>query len=153
MALTAGEQAPAFRLQDQDGETHSLEDLRGKKVLLYFYPKDDTHGCTLEAQQFNRLLQQFEHEGIVVLGVSADDARSHQRFRAKYGLEFPLLCDLDASVARAYGAYGEKTSYGRTTMGVKRSTFLIDEEGTVERAWYNVRPDGHPEAVLAEVAP
>ncbi len=153
MALTAGEQAPTFRLQDQDGETHALEELRGQKVLLYFYPKDDTHGCTLEAQQFNRLHQRFESEGIVVLGVSADDARSHQRFRAKYGLGFPLLCDLDAAVAQTYAAYGEKTMYGRTTQGVKRSTFLIDPEGRIERAWYNVRPDGHPEAVLAEVAP
>ena len=153
MALTAGDQAPAFRLEDQDGATHALDELRGKKVLLYFYPKDDTHGCTLEAQQFNQLLERFQSEGIEVLGVSADDARSHQRFRAKYGLQFPLLCDLDASVAQAYGAYGEKTMYGRTTKGVKRSTFLIDPEGRIERAWYNVRPDGHPEAVLTEVAP
>lgn len=153
MALKAGDQAPAFRLEDQDGVTHALDELHGKKVLLYFYPKDDTHGCTLEAQQFNQLLERFESEGIVVLGVSKDDARSHQRFRAKYGLRFPLLCDLDASVAQAYGAYGEKHMYGRTTQGVNRSTFLIDGDGRIERAWYNVRADGHPEAVLTTVAP
>ena len=152
MPLTAGEDAPAFRLEDQDGSTYALSDLSGKKVLLYFYPKDDTRGCTMEAQQFNELLRRFEDQGIVVLGVSADDARSHQRFRAKYGLRFPLLCDEGAQVAKAYGAYGERHSFGKTVEGVKRSTFLIDESGRIERAWYDVRPDGHPEAVLGSLS-
>ncbi|MFZ0214969.1 MAG: peroxiredoxin [Candidatus Dormiibacterota bacterium] len=151
MPLTAGVEAPLFRLEDQDGNTYALAELSGRKVLLYFYPKDDTRGCTMEAQQFNELLRRFEDGGIVVLGVSADDARSHQRFRAKYGLRFPLLCDTGAEVAKAYDAYGERHSFGKTVVGVKRSTFLIDEGGRIERAWYDVRPDGHPEAVLAEV--
>jgi peroxiredoxin Q/BCP len=152
MELTPGTAAPDFRLEDQDGTAVSLSDFKGRKLVLYFYPKDDTRGCTLEAQQFNQLLGRFDDQNVAVIGVSADDARSHRHFRAKYGLTFPLLCDTDTTVARAYGAYGGRTSSsGGTVEGVLRSTFLIDENGTIEQAWYQVSPDGHPEAVLTEV--
>ena len=151
MALEPGDDAPDFDLVDQDGKAVSLAGLKGGKVLLYFYPKDDTPGCTKEACQFNDSLQRFKDQSVTVLGVSADDAASHQRFIAKYSLGFPLLVDEGAETAKAYGAYGEKTFMGRTSVGIKRSTFLIDEQGKIERAWYNVRADGHPEAVLGRL--
>jgi thioredoxin-dependent peroxiredoxin len=152
MKLTAGQAAPDFRLEDQDGNEVSLADFRGRKLVLYFYPKDDTRGCTIEARGFNHLLGRFEDQNVAVIGVSSDDARSHRRFRAKYGLSFPLLCDTEAEVAKAYEAYGERVSSdGTTVVGVLRSTFLIDEEGMIAQAWYEVTPDGHPEAVLTQV--
>ncbi|HZD00738.1 MAG TPA: thioredoxin-dependent thiol peroxidase [Actinomycetes bacterium] len=149
--LEPGATAPSFSLPDQDDRPVSLEDLKGSKVLVYFYPKDDTPGCTKEACQFNDNLHAFQRAGVPVLGISPDDADSHRRFRAKYGLGFPLLSDLDHQVIEAYGAWGEKTLYGRTSVGVLRSTFLIDERGRIERAWYNVKADGHAEQVLAEL--
>jgi peroxiredoxin Q/BCP len=149
--LEPGATAPSFSLPDQDEQLVSLDDLKGGKVLVYFYPKDDTPGCTKEACQFNDNLHAFQRAGVPVLGISADDAESHRRFREKYGLGFPLLSDPDHSVMDAYGAWGEKTSYGRTGLGVIRSTFLIDEQGGIERAWYNVKADGHAEKVLAEL--
>jgi peroxiredoxin Q/BCP len=149
--LEPGAQAPSFSLPDQDGKLVSLDDLKGSKVVVYFYPKDDTPGCTAEACQFNDNLQAFQRTGVPVLGISADDGDSHRRFREKYGLRFPLLSDLDHQVMDAYGAWGEKTLYGRTSVGVIRSTFLLDEQGRVERAWYNVKADGHAEKVLAEL--
>jgi thioredoxin-dependent peroxiredoxin len=149
--LEAGATAPRFSLPDQDGRNVSLEDFKGSKVVVYFYPKDDTPGCTAEACQFNDNLHAFQGTGVPVIGISGDDAESHRRFREKYGLRFPLLSDLDHHVMEAYGAWGEKTLYGRTTVGVLRSTFLIDEEGRIERAWYNVKADGHAEKVLAEL--
>ena len=149
--LKPGDPAPAFRLPDQDGNLVASTDFKGQKVLIYFYPKDDTPGCTKEACQFNDNLQAFERAGIPVLGISRDDAESHQRFRAKYGLRFPLLTDADGSVAQAYGAWGERNIYGTTYTGVLRSTFLIDEQGNIERAWYNVKADGHAARVLAEL--
>ena len=152
MELQPGQPAPDFGLQDHDGNLVQLADFRGRKVVLYFYPKDDTRGCTIEARQFNDLLRHFEGQNVAVLGVSADDATSHRRFRAKYGLTFPLLCDTDFTVAQAYGAYGERQSAsGETVTGILRSTFLIDEQGAIEQAWYRVSPDGHPEAVLAHL--
>jgi thioredoxin-dependent peroxiredoxin len=152
MALTSGQPAPDFQLQDQDGTTVSLDSFRGRKVVLYFYPKDDTPGCTVEACQFNDSLSRFHDQDVAVLGVSADDADSHQRFRAKFGLGFPLLVDTGGEVAKAYGAWGEKRYGDRTFVGVLRSTFLIDEQGRIEKAWYDVKPDGHPEAILTGLA-
>ncbi|MCK4177681.1 thioredoxin-dependent thiol peroxidase [Aciditerrimonas ferrireducens] len=150
--LQAGQPAPPFTLPDQDGNPVSLADFAGRRVVVYFYPADDTPGCTTEACQFNDNLTAFERAGVTVLGISPDGAERHQRFRAKHGLRFPLLTDADHQVMAAYGAYGEKTLYGRTTLGVIRSTFVVGPEGTVERAWYNVRANGHAEKVLAALA-
>ena len=149
--LAPGDQAPPFTLPDQDGNPVALDDFRGRKVLVYFYPADDTPGCTKEACQFNDNLAAFQAAGVPVLGVSPDNAASHQRFRNKYGLRFPLLTDADHAVLDAYGAWGEKSRYGRTSVGVLRSTFLVDEQGRVERAWHDVKADGHAAAVLAEL--
>jgi peroxiredoxin Q/BCP len=149
--LEAGAQAPAFTLPDQDGNPVSLEDFKGARVLVYFYPADDTPGCTKEACQFNDNLAGFQAAGVPVIGVSPDDDASHRRFRNKYGLAFPLLTDADHAVMDAWGAWGEKTRYGRTSVGVLRSTFLVDEQGRIQRAWHNVKADGHAAAVLAEL--
>ncbi len=150
MKLQPGDPAPPFRLPDQDGAPVDLADYRGRKVIVYFYPKDDTPGCTTEACQFNDSLGEFEGLGVDVVGISADDGDSHQRFRAKYDLRFRLLTDADNAIAEAYGAYGEKMLYGKPTVGTIRSTFLVDEEGRIERAWYGVRADGHAAKVLEE---
>jgi thioredoxin-dependent peroxiredoxin len=151
MKLQPGDPAPDFSLPDQDGKRVELTGYRGRKVVVYFYPKDDTPGCTKEACQFNDTLGTFEGSGVDVLGISADGADSHRRFRGKYGLRFPLLSDGGNRVGAQYGAYGEKLLYGKPTTGVIRSTFLIDEKGRVQRAWYGVRADGHAARVLAEV--
>jgi peroxiredoxin Q/BCP len=148
--LEQGADAPDFTLPDQDGNLVRLKNLRGQKVVVYFYPADMTPGCTAEACQFNDNLQQFKNAQVAVLGVSPDGAESHRKFRERYGLTFPLLTDADHAVMDAYGAWGEKIRYGKTTIGVLRSTFLVDEQGRVARAWYNVRADGHAEKVLAE---
>ncbi len=149
--LEAGDAAPKFTLPDQDGKDVSLADFAGKSVVVYFYPRDDTPGCTKEACQFNDNLQAFNKAGGAVLGISADPAAKHVKFREKYGLKFPLLTDADHSVMEAFGAYGEKTLYGKKTVGVIRSTFLIDGSGKVARAWYNVKADGHAAKVLEEL--
>ena len=149
--LTEGVQAPTFTLPDQDGNPVSLDDFKGGKVLVYFYPADDTPGCTKEACQFNDNLAGFRSASVPVLGVSPDNAASHQRFIGKYGLQFPLLTDADHAVMDAWGAWGEKTRYGRTSVGVLRSTFLVDEQGQVERAWHNVKADGHAATVLTQL--
>lgn len=148
MTLSPGDEAPAFQLEDQDGATVSLADFSGRKLVLYFYPRDLTPGCTTEACQFNDALPQFAAKDAAVVGISADTAASHQRFRAKYGLTFPLLVDAGAEVAKAYGAYGEKKFMGRTSVGVKRTTFLIDEQGRIEKTWYKVSADGHAASIL-----
>ena len=149
--LEEGAQAPTFTLPDQDGNPVSLDDFKGSRVLVYFYPADDTPGCTKEACQFNDNLAGFQAAGVPVLGVSPDNAASHQRFRNKYGLRFPLLTDADHAVMDTWGAWGEKTRYGRTSVGVLRSTFLLDEHGRVERAWHNVKADGHAASVLTHL--
>jgi peroxiredoxin Q/BCP len=149
--LEAGAKAPSFTLPDQDDKQVTLSDFAGQRVIVYFYPKDDTPGCTAEACQFNDNLAAFERAQVPVLGISPDKAASHQKFRAKYGLDFSLLSDPDHKVMERYGAWGEKTMYGRTTTGVIRSTFVIDEKGKVARSWYNVKADGHAAKVLAEV--
>jgi thioredoxin-dependent peroxiredoxin len=150
--LAAGDVAPPIVLPDEQGVTVSLSQYAGQRVVVYFYPKDDTPGCTKEACQFSDLLSQFAGLGVDVLGISRDSAASHQRFRDKYGLTIKLLTDADHEVMEAYGAWGEKQNYGKTTMGVIRSTFLIGADGTIERAWYNVRADGHAQAVLVALS-
>lgn len=145
--VNEGDLAPEFTLPSDDGSTISLSDLRGKKVILYFYPKDDTSGCTTEACEFRDALPRFEEEGAVVLGVSPDSVSSHVKFKEKYDLNFPLLADEDHEVAEAYGVWKEKSMYGRKYWGVERSTFLIDEEGKIRSAWRKVRPKGHAEKV------
>ena len=149
--LEEGAQAPTFTLPDQDGNPVSLDDFKGARVLVYFYPADDTPGCTKEACQFNDNLASFQAAGVPVIGVSPDDAASHQRFRNKYGLRFPLLTDADHSVMDAWGACGEKTRYGRTSVGVLRYTFLLDEQGLVEHVLHNVKADGHAAKVLTQL--
>lgn len=147
--MEAGEAAPDFTLKDADGKNVSLSDFRGRDVILYFYPKDDTPGCTKEACGFRDAWTELQERGAVVLGVSADDAASHQRFAAKYRLPFTLLSDPDHKVMREYGAYGEKTLYGKKTVGVIRSTVWIGPDGRVRRHWARV-PDAaeHPDKVL-----
>ena len=150
MKLQPDDEAPAFVLPDQDGAQVDLRSYRGRKVVVYFYPKDDTPGCTKEACQFNDELSAFEGLGIDVIGISADDAESHRRFRGKFGLQFKLLSDPGHEVTERYGAYGEKLLHGKPTTGVIRSTFLVDEDGRIQQAWYNVRADGHAAKVLGE---
>ncbi len=147
--IEAGRKAPAFSLPSSDGKTVSLEDLRGKKVVLYFYPKDDTPGCTKEACAFRDAHREILRTGAAVYGVSPDPVASHQRFRSKHELPFTLLADTDKAVAKKYGAYGEKMMYGKKVVGMIRSTFLIDGAGVVRRVFPKVRVDGHAEAVLA----
>jgi peroxiredoxin Q/BCP len=148
ITLEAGDKAPAFTLKDQDGATHKLADYRGKTVVLYFYPKDDTPGCTKEACSFRDEHDAIEEEGAIVLGVSTDDAGSHQRFRDKYDLPFPLLVDKDAKVATRYGAWGEKTLYGRKMIGMTRSTFVIGPDGKLTKVWKRAKAADHAQAVL-----
>jgi peroxiredoxin Q/BCP len=147
--LTAGTKAPAFTLPNQDGRKVALKDFAGTRVVLYFYPADDTPGCTKEACQFNDSLGQFRDLKVNVLGISPDDAATHVAFRSKYHLTFDLLSDPDKKVMAAYGAYGEKMLYGKLVQGVIRSTFVIGPTGTIEHAWYAVHADGHATRVLA----
>jgi len=147
--LEASDQAPAFALEGNDGRVHSLADARGGALVLYFYPKDDTPGCTIEACDFRDHLSRLTATGAAVLGVSKDSLASHAKFRDKYGLTFPLLSDPDAKVHEAYGAWGEKLFYGKKIVGVIRSTFVIDARGIVTHAWYGVKAKGHVEQVLA----
>jgi thioredoxin-dependent peroxiredoxin len=149
--LEAGQAAPKFTLTDQDGTKVSLASFKGRKVIVYFYPKDDTPGCTKEACQFNDNLKAFDKADAAVIGISPDNAEKHTKFRSKYKLSFPLLSDPDKKVMEAYGAFGEKMMYGKKVTGVIRSTFLIDEKGKIERAWYAVRADGHAAKVLEVV--
>jgi len=149
--LEPGDKAPAFALPDQDGTAVSINDFAGAPVVIYFYPADDTPGCTKEACQFNENLSAFERSGARVLGISPDGAAKHVKFREKYGLTFPLLSDPDHKVMEAYGAWGEKTMYGKKTVGTIRSTFLVGSDGTLQRVWYNVRADGHAAKVLEEL--
>ena len=143
-----GKPAPDFELKSDSGETVKLSDLRGNQIVLYFYPKDDTPGCTTQACGIRDAYGEFEREGAVVLGVSPDDERSHVKFKQKYELPFALLADVDHTVAEDYGVWGEKSYAGKTFMGITRSTFVIAEDGTVKRAMHNVKPDGHADDVL-----
>ena len=149
MAIETGKKAPAFTLEDQDGEKVSLKDLAGKDVILYFYPRDDTPGCTKEACGFRDLWKQVTKRGAVVIGVSPDKPATHVKFRGKYKLPFPLLSDPDRKVMTAYGAFGEKTLYGKKVQGVIRSTVWIGPDGKVVKYWERVpKADAHPAAVL-----
>ena len=145
--LKVGERAPDFALSDHHGKVHRLSEQRGSWVVVYFYPKDDTPGCTTEACQFRDALPRFKDMGAKVLGVSADDKESHERFAEKHDLNFPLLVDPDLGTLKAYGAYGEKEVGGEKRMGVFRRTYLIDPQGYVARTWDAVDPDGHAEEV------
>jgi peroxiredoxin Q/BCP len=147
-----GQPAPDFTLASDGGGEVSLHDLRGKPVVLYFYPKDDTSGCTKQACAIRDDWSAFEKHGAVVLGVSPDDTDSHDRFRDKFSLPFPLLADEDHAVAAAYGAWGEKKNYGKTYTGIIRSGFVIDAEGNLAAVKRNVKPDAHKDWALAELA-
>jgi len=144
-----GEPAPDFRLPADDGKTYALRDLRGKKVVLYFYPKDDTPGCTKEACSFRDNLSRVQSKGAIVLGVSKDDLESHAKFREKYSLSFPLLSDPEGKVLSAYGVWKEKNLYGKTFMGIERTTFVIDEGGRIQKVFPRVKVEGHVDEVLA----
>jgi peroxiredoxin Q/BCP len=143
-----GKPAPDFELPSDSGDTVKLSDLRGKQVVLYFYPKDDTPGCTTQACGIRDVYGEFERAGAVVLGVSPDDERSHVKFKEKYELPFTLLADVDHTVSEDYGVWGEKSFAGKKYKGVNRSTFVIAEDGTVKRAMYAVKPDTHADDVL-----
>ena len=145
--IQEGKKAPAFKLESSEGDTVSLDDFKGKTVVLYFYPKDDTPGCTREAQGFRDAAAALKKKKAVVLGVSRDSVKSHCSFRDKYDLNFPLLSDPDGKVLRAYGAWGEKNMYGRITQGVIRSTVIIDPDGKVAHHWARVKSKGHADAV------
>jgi peroxiredoxin Q/BCP len=147
--IESGQSAPAFTLTADDGSKVRLSDFRGRPVVLYFYPKDDTPGCTREACAFRDKRARLQKLGAVVLGVSGDSIESHGKFRDKFGLNFPLLVDADHQVAEKYGAWREKNMYGKKTMGIQRSTFLIDPNGKIAKVWKAVRVDGHDEQVLA----
>jgi thioredoxin-dependent peroxiredoxin len=147
-----GQKAPDFTLPSAAGGEVSLKSLKGKRVVLYFYPKDDTPGCTKEACAFRDAQAKIKKTGAVVLGVSPDSLASHEKFVAKYKLNFPLLADADKAVAKKFGAFGEKVMYGRKVVGMIRSTFVIDEEGVVRKVFPRVRVDGHDEKVLEALA-
>ena len=146
--LEVGTKAPAFTLPDQNGEMHSLENYRGKKVILYFYPKDNTAGCTKQACGFAERYPQIQEKGAVVLGVSKDSVKSHKNFEEKYSLPFTLLSDPEHKVLEMYGAWGEKKNYGKVSMGTIRTTYLIDEEGTIIKAMGKVKAADNPAQML-----
>jgi len=150
--IKEGTNAPAFKTTDANGETVSLKDLKGQKVVLYFYPKDDTPGCTKEACSFRDAWGKFKKQGITVLGVSPDTEVSHKKFETKYKLPFTLLADKDHAIADAYGVWGEKKFMGRTYMGVLRTTFLIDEKGKIKKVFEKVKPEDHASEVLEAFA-
>ena len=150
--IKEGTTAPAFKTTDANGETVSLKDLKGQKVVLYFYPKDDTPGCTKEACSFRDAWAKFKKRGITVLGVSPDSEATHKKFETKYKLPFTLLADKDHAIADAYGVWGEKKFMGRTYMGVLRTTFLIDEKGKIKKVFEKVKPEDHASEVLAAFA-
>jgi peroxiredoxin Q/BCP len=147
--LNPGNRAPAFTLQRENGEKISLQSLRGSKVALYFYPRADTPGCTQEAIAFNGRRKDFAKANTVILGVSADPLKAQEKFRDKHGLDIPLLSDETHKMLSAYGAWGKKSLYGRTFLGVKRITYLIDEKGVIAQVWPKVKVAGHAEEVLA----
>jgi peroxiredoxin Q/BCP len=149
MAVTEGDKAPSFKLATEDGGSITLASLKGHPFVLYFYPKDDTSGCTKEAIEFSGAVKKFEKLGVSILGVSKDSLQSHEKFRKKHKLKIALGSDPDIKVADTYGVWGEKTLYGRKYMGMERATFLIDAKGLVRQIWRKVKVPGHVEAVLA----
>jgi len=149
MPQQAGVPAPEFTLPDENGELRSLSEFRGKPVVLYFYPKDDTPGCTVEACNFRDDYSEYQNAGVVILGISPDTSKSHTTFIGKFNLPFTLLADEDRKVCQAYGVWGPKTSYGKTHDGVYRTTFLIGPDGMIVKVFENVKPDVHSKEVLA----
>lgn len=152
MSIDAGDKAPDFTLPADGGGQVSLTDFKGKSVVLYFYPKDDTSGCTAEACAFRDAMPDFSKVKAQVIGISRDPVKSHDKFKAKYGLTFPLLSDEDGAVCEAYGTWVEKSMYGRKYMGIERSTFLIDRHGVIRAAWRKVKVPGHAEELLKAAA-
>lgn len=146
--LEIGTKAPDFELPDQDGRMHTLDEYRGKKIVLYFYPRDNTAGCTKQACAFGDLYPQFTEKGAAVIGISKDSVASHKKFQEKYGLPFTLLSDPELSAIQAYDVWKEKNMYGKKTMGVVRTTYLIDEEGRIEKAFSKVKPAENPLQML-----
>lgn len=149
--MQEGKKAPAFTLEGSDGKKHKLSDYKGRKVILYFYPRDNTPGCTKEACEFNEAKAELKFKNTIVLGVSKDSLESHNKFISKFSLNFVLLSDIEHKVMEKYGAWGEKSMYGKKYMGVIRSTFLIDEKGVLMKAWPKVSVKGHVEKVLKEL--
>lgn len=149
--LKEGTKAPSFELPDQNGTIHALEEYRGRKVILYFYPKDNTPGCTKQACGFGELYPQFQEKGAVVLGVSKDSVASHKKFEEKFGLPFVLLSDVELAAIKAYDVWQEKKNYGKVSMGVVRTTYLIDEEGVIIKALGKVKTEENPRQMLEEL--
>lgn len=149
--LEIGTKAPNFSLPDQNGEMHSLSEYKGKKVILYFYPRDNTPGCTKQACSFGELMPQFKEKGAVIIGVSKDSVASHKKFEEKYGLPFTLLSDTERKVIEAYDVWKEKKNYGKVSMGVVRTTYLIDEKGIIIKAFGNVKAAENPSQMLEEL--
>ena len=149
--LQPGDKAPDFSMPTNDGKTTSLKDYAGRKLVLYFYPKDDTSGCTVESLEFSALAKEFEAAGAIVVGMSPDPVKSHDRFRAKHQLAQPLAADESKTTLAAYGVWVEKSMYGRKYMGIERATFLIDGEGVVRHVWHKVKVGGHVAEVLQAV--
>ena len=152
MALKEGDQAPEFSLPDSNGNIVSLKDYIGRKVVLYFYPRDNTPGCTVEACGFRDNNSALEGMEAVVLGISMDSVKSHSSFSVKYNLPFALLSDMDTEVIQLYGAWGEKKLYGKVSMGIIRSTFLINEQGVITKVWTKVQAEGHAEEVVSAIS-
>lgn len=146
-----GQQAPDFRLQDQDGNEHSLADYRGQTILLYFYPRDRTPGCTVEAQQFRNRLDELKAHDVQVLGVSRDTVKSHRKFADKEALNFPILADPEHDVLKAYNLLKEKTMFGKPALGVNRESFLIDEHGIIKKHYSKVKPEHHVDDILGDL--
>ena len=151
MTLNVGEPAPSFSLPDGNGDTVSLSDVQGKWVVLYFYPRDNTPGCTKEACSFRDAYPTYEAQSVVVLGVSTDDAKAHTKFSTKYSLPFPLLTDADGSMATTYDSYGLKKFMGKEFMGIFRKTFIVDPDGKIAKIYPKVKPDGHADQVWADL--
>lgn len=149
--LEVGTKAPAFSLPDQDGKIHTLEEYKGKRLILYFYPKDNTPGCSKQACGFGDLYPQFQEKGVEILGVSKDSVKSHKNFETKYGLPFPLLSDVDLQAIMAYDVWKEKKNYGKTYMGIVRTTYLIDEDGVIIKADDKVKAADNPQQMLEAV--
>jgi peroxiredoxin Q/BCP len=151
MKLKEGNPAPTFKVQDDEGNQFDLTQAKGSKVVLFFYPKDDTPGCTKESCEFRDLLPEFHKAGAKVYGISADDVESHKGFKSKYSLNFPLLADVGHKIASAYDVWGPQEWQGKTYEGIKRTTFVIDEDGKLEKIYANVNPVGHAETVLSDI--
>lgn len=152
MALNVGDPAPQFELPDAEGDVVKLGDLRGKWVVLYFYPRDNTPGCTKEACGFRDVYSEYQNSDVVVLGVSTDDAKSHTKFATKYDLPFPLLVDEGGAIASEYGSYGPKKFMGKEYIGISRSTFIIDPDGKLAKIYRKVKPEPHAQEVLNDIA-